>query len=146
MEQDNLFAEYKGVFVENEEVEKKEKSEKKKWGEEKYNVFALPDAVGRRSAKDAWVEFMVGRVNGAEAEEIHARIWGKVRDMLSVRGAQAEELGLHPFVYKKAKADLVNWKEEELLKFADDLVEIYHHSRLGRGELDVALERQILSI
>lgn len=126
--------------------EKKAKYSAKGWPAFSGNPFALADAVGKRSAKEAWIEFSRARFSGAEAEELHSRIWGKVRDMIASKNSTAIELGLHPFVYKKAKADLNNWSKEKLENFVQELLAIYHRSRTGSESLEVALERTLLSI
>lgn len=141
---------------EDEEIFKKEKinivdyrEEKKafkKWENEKYNSFALPDAVGRKSAKDAWIEYEKARMALGTPEELHARVWGKVRDMIAANYGSVEESGLHPFVYKKAKADLKNWNEESLNKFIELLIDVYHESRMGVVELDIGMEKLLLGI
>ena len=130
--------------------EKKENKWKQKFnppaGGDKYNPFALADAVGKKSAKEAWIEYERARLAGAEPEELHGRVWGKARDMIASEKATAEELGLHPFVHQKAKADFKNWSKEKLDNFTDKLLDIYHQSRLGGDELDLAMEKLLLNI
>lgn len=135
--------------------EKKQEKWKPKYGNEtrlnskvgqKYNPFALADAVGKKSAKEAWIEYERARLAGALPEELHGQVWGKVRDMIASEVATATELGIHPFVHKKAKADLRNWPRDILNKFTDNLLNIYHESRLGGDELDLAMEKLLLSI
>jgi DNA polymerase III delta subunit len=142
--QNSLFKEYKGVF-ESEEVqeEKKEKEDSFKKGP---NTFALADAFGAKSPKDAWVEYMRLRSGGMEPEFLHAALVGKARDMLASQRAGAEELGIHPFVYKKAKADFKNWGESKLIETYSDLVAAYHESRLGGEPLYTAIEKVLLRL
>lgn len=131
---------------------KPEKIDKKinKWsmsaGRESYNPFALADAVGKKSAKESWIEYERARIAGASPEELHSRVWSKARDMISSGAATSKELGIHPFVHKKAKADMKNWSPRLLQNFADDLVGAYHKSRLGGDTLDIAIEKILLSI
>lgn len=117
----------------------------KKWVD-KFNPFTLPDAVGRHDAKAAWIEYQRAVFAGGESEELHARIWAKVRDMMTTRTATAEELGIHPFVYKGAKAGIKNWPDDRISQFAEKLVAIYHQSRLGGPDLATALERELLTL
>lgn len=126
--------------------EKKENKWKAKYTNDKFNLFALADAVGKKSAKEAWIEYERARLAGVEPEELHGRVWGKARDMISSEKATATELGIHPFVHKKAKADLSNWPRDTLNNFTDQLLDIYHESRLGGDELDLAMEKLLLSI
>lgn len=142
--QNSLFKEYKGVFEEEENLEiKKEKEDTFKKGP---NTFALADALGAKSPKDAWVEYMRLREEGMEPEYIHSSLVGKMRDMLAVQSATADELGIHPFVYKKAKADFKNWNEDKLRETYASLVSAYHESRLGGEPLDMAIEKILLTL
>lgn len=138
----SLFKQYEGVFAEVSEGQAKAKEGK---SQEKLG-FVLADAVGKRSAKEAWVELVRQIESGISAEQIHASIAGKVRDMLLSQKAEAEELGTHPFVYKKAKADFKNWTKKELEKFYDDLVLAYHRARMGEVDLSLALEKLLLAL
>ncbi len=119
---------------------------KSKWRSEAgKNPFAIADAVGKRSPKEAWIEYIKSREDG-EPEEIHGRIIGKVRDILNANNMTAEESGMHPFVYRKAKMDMKNWKESDLKNFYTRLVALYHNSRMGGEELDIALEKELLTM
>ncbi len=143
MDQINLFKEYKGVFEEEESSFPKEKKEKI-FG---YSPFALQDAVGEKSAKKAWIEYEKLKLSGVEAEELIHKIVSKVRDMTAVTmGANQEDLGLKNYPYNKSKRDAKNWKREDLKYFYTKLVEIYHRSRMGGEELNVSLEKALLSI
>jgi hypothetical protein len=147
MENQSLFKEYKGVFVPTpEEVGGPTKSV----GQEKifaYSPFALQDAIGERSAKKAWIEYVKLRFTGIEAEDLVHKIISKARDMASIiAGANAEDLSLKDYPYNKSKRDTKNWKIEDLKNFYTKLIEIYHHSRMGGEELDTALEKLLLSI
>ena len=135
-----------GARVKDERVKTPYNKLRKGKDEDGYNPFALADAVGKGSSKEAWIEYSRARIMGVGPEELHARVWGKVRDMLSSQGAGPIELGIHPFVYKKAKADFKNWKGATLRNFSDELLSIYHDSRLGGEELRGALEKLILNI
>lgn len=137
--------ESKGALVSD--LREKKQTGKREWqANQKFNPFALADAIGQASAKKAWIEYERAHIFGAEPEELHARVWGKVRDMISTQEGTTQELGIHPFVHKKAKADFGNWEEERLANFSEKLVAIYHWSRMGGDELDIAMEKLLLSI
>lgn len=119
---------------------------KAKLSDGKFSPFALPDAVGKKSPKEAWIEYQRARMAGIEPEELHARVWAKVRDMISSESGTADELLIHPFVHKKAQADFRNWPPRLLQDFADELIDVYHQSRLGGDGLDVSMEKALLSI
>jgi DNA polymerase III delta subunit len=141
--QDSLFKQYKGVFDEKEEgqVEKKPR-------EYEYSPFALQDAIGAKDAKAAWIEYVKLRTTGIEAEAIAPNVISKVRDMLAVaRGASQADLQIkNPFPYNKSKKDSKNWKEGELENLYTKLVAIYHESRMGGEDLEIALEKLILNL
>lgn len=141
--QDSLFKQYKGVFEEKEEA-----SPEKKQREYEYSPFALQDAIGVRDAKVAWIEYIKLRAAGVESEAIIPNVINKVRDMLAImRGASQEDLQIKKdFPYNKSKKDVRNWKEAELEYFYTKLVAIYHESRMGGEDLEIALEKSILSL
>jgi DNA polymerase III gamma/tau subunit len=140
---DSLFKQYEGIFTEKEEITKK-----KKENGLAYSPFALQDAVGERSAKKVWIEYTKLRFSGIEAEELVHKIASKARDMLAIlKGASKEDLGIKKdYPFNKSKKDTKNWTEKNLSVFYTKLVEAYHNARLGKGELDMALEKILLSI
>lgn len=145
MEQNNLFKEFEGLFKDNDE----KNPEKKKGNfEYAYSPFALQDAIGGKSAKAAWIEYEKLKFAGIEAEELIHKIISKAKDMTAIAmGATKEDLGIQKdYPYNKSKRDAKNWKEAELKNFYTKLVEIYHRSRMGGEELDVSLEKALLSI
>jgi hypothetical protein len=144
MEQNNLFKEYENIFKETDKVS--EKKEKKDFFG--YNPFALQDAIGERSVKKIWIEYVKLRLAGIEAEELVHKIISKVKDMTAIAmGAGKEDLGIKSdYPYNKSKRDARNWKTEDLKNLYTKLVSIYHGSRMGAEELDTALEKTLLSI
>jgi len=143
MDQKNLFKEYEGDFNQEETSGQKEKKERV-FG---YSPFALQDALGEKSAKKAWIEYEKLRFVGIDEEELIYKVISKIRDMTSIiMGANKEDLNLKDYPYNKSKKDLKNWKEEELKNLYTKLVEIYHNSRIKGDDLDMALEKTLLSI
>ena len=142
--QDSLFKQYKEIFQEEIEIQN-EKSGISKYA---YSPFAIQDAVGERSVKKVWIEYIKLRLSGIEAEDLIHKIISKVKDMVAInQGATKEDLGIKDYPFSKSKKDLKNWKIEDLKNFYGVLVEIYHRSRMESGnELDVALEKLLLSI
>lgn len=140
---ENLFKEYEGVY--NQEVLEKEKKKEREYA---YSPFAIQDAVGERSVKKTWIEYIKLRQSGIEAEDLIHNIINKTRDMVAIhQGATKEDLGIKDYPFSKSKKDLKNWEIEELKKFYSKLVEIYHRSRMESGnELGVALEKLLLNI
>ncbi len=142
----NLFKEYEGIF--EAEVAEENGSKEKKERIFSYNPFVLQDAVGEKNIKKMWIEYEKLRLAGIEAEELIHKIVSKVRDMLAIsKGVSKDDLNIkNDFPYSKSKRDARNWKEENLKNFYTKLVSIYHRSRMGGGELDIALEKTLLSI
>jgi len=58
----------------------------------------------------------------------------------------ANESGLKPYVFQKSKSFAQNYSEDEMKKMSSSLVSIYHDSRRGIHDFDIALERFILSL
>jgi hypothetical protein len=158
---ESLFKEYEKVFEESHSASCSARASRdKKAGEFEfaYSPFALQDAVGEKSAKKSWIEYMKLRLTGIESEKLIFQIAGKARDMLAIiKGATKEDLGIaKDYPYNKSKRDAKNWQEKSLADFYTKLIEAYHGSRMGtrptewsfgRGEeLDVALEKILLSI
>lgn len=145
MNQKSLFKEYKDIFAEEEGKEKK--LEEKNKSPYAYNPFALQDAVGAKDVKKIWLEYQRLTLSGIESEDLIHKIISKIRDMLAIsKGANAQDLGIKDYPYNKSKRDLKNWKPESLENFYTKLVSIYHLSRLGGENLDIALEKTILNL
>jgi len=117
-------------------------------------LFAIGDALGAKDGRRAWLSLQRALISGFRPEEIHPILFWQVKNMILVkemlaRGGSAmggKKLGLKPFPFKKAVSFAKNYTEEELRKLSGSLVKIYHDSRFGVSELDIALERFILSI
>lgn len=113
----------------------------------KFDIFSVTDAFGRRSRKDLWVLLEKARRKGVAPEEIHGILFWQTKSMLlASRSKSAEEAGLKPFVYGKAKGFLRNYKQEEFERIASELVAMYHEAHRGKYTLQSALERFALSI
>ncbi len=128
-------------------AEKIEEINERAGKKEIFNVFALGDAVGERNKKNAWVLYQKGIFSGLASEQLFWVVVGQVRNMLTaVKTKNANESGLHPFVYGKAKGFLKNYKEEELERLSKKLVIGYHNARRGEGEIETLLEKTILTL
>lgn len=140
---ESLFKQYDGVFEEKE----KAKEEKPAGFEFAYSPFALQDALGEKSVKKTWLEYQKLRLQGIEPEELIYKIISKIKDMLAIaKGADKEDLNLKDYPYNKSKRDLKNWTVKKLSDFYTEIVCIYHESRIGKKELEAALEKIILNI
>ncbi|TAL48801.1 hypothetical protein EPN83_03360 [Patescibacteria group bacterium] len=112
-----------------------------------FNVFTLTDALGARDRKRLWILFQRGLREGIEPEEMHRLFFWQVKAMIAARGSKgASEAGLNPFVYRKSLGFARNFTKDELNKLSSDLVRLYHDTRRGILDFDIALERFVLGI
>lgn len=91
------------------------------------NAFALANAFGARSKKETWVLYRKAIDRGEAPEALQGMIFWKVKSLLISGGAY-------------------NWKKEELMKCAEDLITLYHEARRGNGELETSLESFFLRL
>ncbi|HEY4490239.1 MAG TPA: hypothetical protein VJC12_03225 [Candidatus Paceibacterota bacterium] len=119
----------------------------KKIKKDDFNVFTLTDALGARDKKRLWVNYQRAIIGGNVPERLHGLFFWQIKAMLSARNSKsAADAGLNPFVYKKSIGFSKNFTKEELNELSSELVRIYHDSRRGKTEFDIALERFILNI
>ncbi len=115
-------------------------------GRGEFNTFALTDAIGERKKKDAWVLYQKALASGMVAEQLFYKVMWLCKTMLLSSRVSAEESGLNPFVYRKSKSFLKNYKEGEIEKLSQELVEGYHKARRGEGEIGTMLEKLLLNL
>ncbi|MDZ4284303.1 MAG: hypothetical protein U1A28_00575 [Patescibacteria group bacterium] len=114
---------------------------------EKFNVFALADALARRDKKSLWVLLLRAQAAGLSSEEIVGTLFWQMKSMrITARTKNAAEAGLKPFVYTKAKRGAEKFKSGELDAHSRALLTLYHDAHLGKLDMDLALERWILNI
>ena len=112
-----------------------------------FNIFSLADAFGRRDKKNLWTLYQKATMREIPAEEISGVLFWQLKSMiLAEKSKSAEEAGIKPFVFSKAKAFARNYKEDELKNISSELVSIYHDSHRGIGDFETALEAFILGI
>ena len=119
-----------------------------KRGREGFNIFALADAFGERDKKRAWSLLATAFDEGLSAEEIHGTLFWGVKNMLSIKraGARPEESGLAPFPLGKAVRFAKQFSERELEDMATKMVAMYHDAHRGLCDLDIELERLVLTV
>jgi DNA polymerase III delta subunit len=143
--ENKLLAEYKKALTKH--AVKIEEHTEVKAEKEKFNVFALGDALGARNRQVLWVGYMNALRAGLEPESIHGTLHWAVRTMLStVHTSTAEEAGQKPYSYNKFKRYATNFKEGELVKLSRTLIVLSHDARRGKHELKTALEKWILEM
>lgn len=112
-----------------------------------FNNFALADALLKRDKKSLWLLLAEARLAGSSDEEIIGILWWQLKTMrLAAASSSAAAVGLKDFSYNKAKRALSKFKPGEIEDLSHELLSVLHESRAGRGDLDVALERYVLSI
>ncbi|OHA44150.1 MAG: hypothetical protein A3G59_00645 [Candidatus Taylorbacteria bacterium RIFCSPLOWO2_12_FULL_47_20] len=113
----------------------------------RFNVFDLADAFGKKDKKGLWVLFQKALKAGVESEQIHGALFWQVKNMaLAMKCKDAEEAGVKDFPFMKAKKYVQNFSGGEIKKQASWLTSIYHEARSGGPELEIGLEKWILSI
>lgn len=133
-------------------LKKIEKFSKQIWvfqkevGENKFNVFALSDAVGNRDKKRAWEILIKAREAGIPNEELYGIIFWQLKSMGIQNEFSLEDCGEKPFVYNKAKRFANNFKEGEVRDKLLELLDIYHLARRGGVDFEDSLERFVLGI
>src|SRR3989344_8331379 len=114
---------------------------------EKFNIFALADALARHDRKSLWVLFLRAQNAGLKPEEIIGTLFWQIKSMrLAARTKNADEAGLKPFVYTKAKRGAEKFKLGELDALSRSLVMLYHDAHFGKLDIDIALERWVLGV
>lgn len=109
------------------------------------NVFALADAFAKGDRKKAWVLYRQFIENGSAPEEIHGTLSWQARAMvLASKTKNADEAGLKPFAYTKAKSAAARFTPEAIENLSRELVTLYHQSRMGQGTLEDLLEMFLL--
>lgn len=114
---------------------------------ERFNTFALTDALLDRDKKSLWLLLTNAFAAGVSHEEVAGLLFWQVKTLrLVARTQSAEEAGLKPFVYSKAKRALSKFKPEELDQLSRELLTLYHEGHLGTRDMGLALEQWALSV
>ena len=118
--------------------------EKKK---EFFNTFALGDALGARDKKQLWVLYLSALEQGISAEEICGVLFWQIKNIyIAHQTKNVSESKLSPFVDKKARSFAKNFTPYELNTLSNMLVDATHKVRQGEGEIELLLEKTILSL
>lgn len=97
----------------------KAKAEAKK---EASDPFALANALGTRDRKNLWLLYRKAIDEGASPEQLSGMLAWKARQMLAKEGS------------------------EEAKRLSREIVAVYHESRRGGGDMELLLERLILTL
>lgn len=114
---------------------------------ERFNAFALAEALSKRDKKNLWVLLQEAKLAGLRPEEIVGVLWWQLKALqLAAKTSSPNEAGLKDYPYKKAKQSLRNFKDGELQKLSQSLIVLYHEAHQGISDMDLKLEEWALSI
>jgi DNA polymerase III delta subunit len=114
---------------------------------ELFTIFSLADAVASRNKKQAWIEYQKAVLSGKSAEEIHGTLFWQIKAlMLASKSKTANEAGMKPYPFSKAQQASKKFSQDELTNKLETLLEVYHESRMGKRNLDLALEEFVLKV
>jgi DNA polymerase III delta subunit len=114
---------------------------------ERFNTFKLADTLLERDKRSLWLLLMEAFRTGVSPEEVAGLFFWQIKTLrLVARTSSAEEAGVKPFVYTKAKRGLGRFKPEELDRFSRELVTLYHEGHRGIRDMGLALEQWVLSL
>lgn len=114
---------------------------------ERFNIFSLTDGLVARDKKRLWVSYRELLAQGAAPEEMHGILFWQVKNMLlASRAHDQKETGLTPFAYKNALSGSRNFSDTELASLSSSLVDMTHRVRTGAGEMEIMLEKLILTL
>lgn len=112
-----------------------------------YADFALADACGARNTALAWKEYVRQVKEGKVSEELHGMLFWQYKTILLASSAKsAQEAGLKPFVYTKAKKFVAQYSQEEIVSVLENLVRMYHEAHRGNTVFEHELEKFTLNL
>lgn len=114
---------------------------------ERFNAFALAEALAKRDKKNLWVLLQEAKLAGLRPEEIVGVLWWQLKALrLADKTSSPGEAGLKDYPYKKAKQSLRNFKDGEIMVLSQSLLVLYHQAHQGLADMDLKLEEWALSI
>lgn len=116
----------------------------KKFSPGNKKIFRITDSFGARQKEKTWLLCQEEFLSGTPPEDVFWKIVWQVKNLLAVKKGGGK--GMHPFAYKKAKEAASLFEEVELKRYSDDLVDLYHESRLGKKDFLAGLERIVLKL
>ncbi len=114
---------------------------------ERFNSFALADALAKKDKRNLWMLLAEARLAGVRSEELVGILWWQLKTMrLAAVTRSAIDAGMKDFPYNKAKRALGLFKEGEVNELSRSLLELYHLSHQGKRDMDLALEEWVLKM
>lgn len=127
-------------------AEKVQEFEKKEVVKKDNSIFSIGDGLITKDKKKLWVTFIDFLNKGIAVEEIHGILFWQIKNMLIASKSGPSESGLNPYVYKNALTGSRQYKTDELGEMSESLVGMTHKVRQGEGDLEIFLEKWILSL
>lgn len=141
--EDPLLAPAKKQYAKYAETVEETKGER----EERFNTFALADALAKKDKKTLWLLLNDAMREKTSPEEIIGILWWQLKSLrLAALTKSASEAGMKDFPYSKAKRALTKFTPGEVERLSQSLLAIYHDGHLGKIELDLALEAWTLRL
>lgn len=114
---------------------------------ERFNAFGIADCLSRKDKKTLWLQLQEAKQAKLSAEEIIGTLWWQLKSLrLAQNTNSAAEAGMKDFPYNKSKRALGAFKEGELERLSKGLLTVYHDGHLGKVDIDIALERWMLTL
>jgi DNA polymerase III delta subunit len=139
----SLLADAKKKYIKYAQTVKECTAEK----EERFNVFAIAEALAKKDKRQIWVLLQQARAVGIRDEETIGILWWQLKALrLAKLTASADEAGMKDYPYKKAKQSLAKFKDGEVETLSRSLLELYHLGHQGKQDMDTALEAWVLKV
>lgn len=114
---------------------------------DRFNSFALAEALAGKDKRKLWVLLQEARLEGLREEEIVGMLWWQLKALrLAALTKSADEAGMKDFPYNKAKRALVKFSDGEVGRLSQSLLEVYHAGHSGTRDMDSALEQWVLEL
>lgn len=114
---------------------------------ERFNSFALAEALAGKDKRKLWILLQEAKLNGQREEEVIGMLWWQLKALrLAAQTRSAAEAGMKDFPYNKAKRALTQFAPGEVERLAQSLLALYHDGHAGVRELDLALEQWVLAV
>lgn len=114
---------------------------------ERFNTFALADALSKKDKKNLWVLLQEAMLAGLRPEEIIGVLWWQLKALrLAAVTGDASEAGMKEYPFKKAKSALRNFNDGEIEHLAQSLLVLYHQGHQGLADMELKLEEWVLQV
>jgi len=120
-------------------------SEYKAVAGERFNVFAMADALSRKDKRTLWLLLQGASAAGIAVEEIIGILWWQLKTLrVAALTQSAAEAEMKDYPYNKAKRSVANFAGDELTVLSHSLLNVYHAGHAGEVPLNEALELWVL--